>query len=307
MRNMPYLLLVFTVITFISAGAASIIYSPGIVREDDIQITASFYPVYITAKKLLYGVDGVQLNSLSEPQTGCLHDYVLSPQDMKLLKESDALLVNGGGMEVFLDDVISDCPKLTIIDTSKGLTNTIDDNSHYWMSISLYRNQVNIMADRLCSLLSGDLLAVEEIKSNRDSYISEIDSLISDMSTVLPSLRGTPVILFHEAYEYVSQDYGLETCIIIDLDEERQVSANEVSEALDTIRQKKVPIVLADKIYGRSLGELLSKETPVDVIYLDTIVTSDDEYDSDGSANPSPYITRMQQNINLIKQSLEQK
>lgn len=91
--------------------------------EDDrgINIVATFYPVYMIGLNLLDQVDEVQIHSLTELQTGCLHDYILTTEDMRLISEADVLVINGGGMESFLDDVKENYPKLTIIDASKGI------------------------------------------------------------------------------------------------------------------------------------------------------------------------------------------
>lgn len=43
--------------------------------DGKIQVVTSFYPVYIAAKNIVEGSKGVALENLSEPQTGCMHDY----------------------------------------------------------------------------------------------------------------------------------------------------------------------------------------------------------------------------------------
>ena len=40
-------------------------------------------------------------------QTGCLHDYSLKPSDLRLLEDADVFIINGAGMESFLDNVLS--------------------------------------------------------------------------------------------------------------------------------------------------------------------------------------------------------
>ena len=51
-------------------------------------------------------------------------------------------------------------------------------------------------------------------------------------------VKGQEVIIFHEAYAYVAKDYGLEVAMVMDLDEERQVSAGEVAEVLEEIKEQ---------------------------------------------------------------------
>ena len=51
-------------------------------KEADLRVVTSFYPVYVAALNLTDGVEGVAVESLTQPQTGCLHDFQLSPENM---------------------------------------------------------------------------------------------------------------------------------------------------------------------------------------------------------------------------------
>ena len=80
-----------------------------------------FYPMYVAAENVIGDVEGVTLENLSEPQTGCLHDYQLTAVDMKLLSKADVFIVNGGGIESFLSDVAESYPNLKIIQACDGI------------------------------------------------------------------------------------------------------------------------------------------------------------------------------------------
>ena len=61
--------------------------------------------MYVLAENLTEGIDGIQVTNLTENQTGCLHDYQLTTSDMKLIDEADAFIINGAGLETFLEKV----------------------------------------------------------------------------------------------------------------------------------------------------------------------------------------------------------
>mgnify|MGYP000795115505 CR=1 FL=1 len=84
--------------------------------DDMLTVVTSFYPMYIAALNIVDGVEGVRLENLSEPQTGCLHDFQLTPEDMKLLSTADVFVINGGGIESFMSDVAKAYPKLDVVD-----------------------------------------------------------------------------------------------------------------------------------------------------------------------------------------------
>ena len=90
-------------------------------KDGDLLVVTSFYPMYVAAENVIGDVEGVTLENLSEPQTGCLHDYQLTAADMKLLSKADVFIVNGGGIESFLSDVAESYPNLKIVQACDGI------------------------------------------------------------------------------------------------------------------------------------------------------------------------------------------
>ena len=102
------------------------------------------------------------------------------------------------------------------------------------------------------------------------------------------------VAILHEAFAYTAQSLGANVVATMDLDEERQVSAGEVSEFLDEIREHDVKIVFAEYDYGKSMGDLIEEQTDAKVVYLETLVH--------GSYSKDDYIKVMNENYRKIKE-----
>ena len=85
------------------------------------RIVTSFYLMYIATINITQGIDGVEVTNMTKPQTGCLHDYQLATGDLKTLEKADAFVINGAGMEAFLDKVVNQQKALKIIDASKDI------------------------------------------------------------------------------------------------------------------------------------------------------------------------------------------
>ena len=262
-------------------------------KEEEITIVTSFYPIYIAALNVVGDADQVQLKNLSEPQTGCLHDFQLTPEDMKLLSGADVFVINGGGIESFMKDVAKSYPDLTIIEASKDidlLEDEGEENAHAWMSVATYEQQVANIAD---GLAAADREHSALYQENADAYKDKLDALKVRQQAIAEKAKGQSVILFHEAYDYVASDYGLNVAYILDLDEERQVSAGEVADVLAAVRDDGVKYILAEELYGKSMGDTVEKETDAKVIYLDALNRGD--YDADS------YIEGMSANIDLME------
>ena len=61
------------------------------VVETDMLIMTSCNPVYLAACNVVGDIDGITVENLSQPTTGCLHDYTLTTEDMKNLAAADVL------------------------------------------------------------------------------------------------------------------------------------------------------------------------------------------------------------------------
>lgn len=295
-----FVLVMLVVITVVSGLLTNIYVSESSSKQEEqtLTVVTSFYPMYIAALNVIGDTDGVHLQNLSEPQTGCLHDFQLTPEDMKLLSKADVFIINGGGIESFMKDVAKSYPDLTIIEASEGidlLEDEGEENAHAWMSVATYEEQVNHIAE---GLIAADEKNASDYQKHADAYTVKLDALKERQQKVAEKIKEQSVILFHEAYDYVADDYGLNVAYVLDLDEERQVSAGEVADVLAAVRDDQVKYILAEELYGKSMGDTVEKETDAKVIYLDALNRGD--YDADS------YIKGMSANIDLIEQYLAQ-
>ena len=294
------------VITLVSFSSTFFIYKKGINRQnmqnqgtesqDTIKVVTSFYPMYIATMNVIDGIDGVELESLSEPQTGCLHDYVLTTEDMKNLSTADVLIVNGGGIESFIEKVAKTYPDLVIIQACDGIELLADgdeENAHAWMDVSLYEKQVENIA---AGLSKYDSANADKYKANASAYAKRLQPLVERMSKLKEQYGGGNIIIFHEAYDYVADALGMEVVFVMDLDEERQISAGEQADVLTAISDNEVKLVLADATYGKKMGDVVDAESVAKTIYIDPLTRG--EYYEDS------YIDHMNENIDILERTL---
>ena len=299
--------------------------------DDMLTVVTSFYPMYIATLNIVDGVKGVRLENLSEPQTGCLHDFQLTPEDMKLLSTADVFVINGGGIESFMSDVAKAYPKLDVVEACEDVAllseddadsdhdhdhdadaesdsdhdhdheadaesdsahnhDHGDENVHAWMSVPRYRTMVKTIASHLAQ---KDEAHAEEYYANAEKYDAKLAKLEKEQDSLKSLTDGQNIVIFHEAYAYVADDYSMNACYLLDLDEERSVSAGEIKQVISAIKDDGVSVILAEELYGKSMGDTVSRETDVHVVYIDPLNRG--EYDKDS------YLDGMEQNIELIK------
>lgn len=320
-----FVVIMLCCILFVGVGAANIYVNANSTNEktEDFVVVTSFYPMYIAAMNVMEDVPGVTLKNLSEPQTGCLHDFQLTPEDMKLLSTADVFIINGGGIESFMEEIAKAYPNLIVIDASEGIAllegdhdhegetdhiheDEIDQsheedqahdhdeevNAHAWMSVPLYRRQVENIAN---GLAEANPKNATFYKANALGYDTRLAKLEEKQQEVIELVKDQLAIMFHCAFDYVAEDYGLHVAFCMDLDEERQVSAGEVAAVLSIIETEDVKYIFAEELYGKSMCDMVQKEADVTVVYLDPLNRGDYAKDS--------YIEAMSRNIELIKEA----
>lgn len=313
-----FVAVLLTALLFAGIGLTRLYVAVEPESEEELRIVTSFYPMYIAVTNVVGDLEGVSVTNLSEPKTGCMHDYQLSPEDMKILSQADVFVINGGGIEAFLADVAEQYPDLTIIDACQGMeledeagdhehageaseglvsedgaaTQESGANAHVWMSIERYMDQI----DHITSGLSEMDAAHEDVyRANADIYTARLRRLQDEAAGLYGDAANAPVVLLHEAYAYVAEDYGMRVVDTLNLDEERQVSAGEVAELIAQIRENGVAVVLAEELYGKDMGEIIEEETEARVYYLDTL--------NRGSYDRDSYLTGMEENIRILKEA----
>lgn len=261
-----------------------------IARAESVQVTASFYPVYAMAAELLRGVSDATLGCLAPPTTGCLHDVALLPGDMQALLQTDVLLVNGAGMESYLDDVLAEFPALPIVDASAGVELLPNEeaheehgdhdehdehdhgayNAHIWLSVGNAMRMVENLADGLITALPAQ---AENIARNRDEYLGRLKALDAELRETLAPYAGREIVTFHAAFAYFARDYGLTVLATMVEDPESSLSAGQMAELCAVIQQHGLPPLFVEPAYDLSAAQVLASETGARVYTLDPATT----------------------------------
>lgn len=99
--------------------------------QGKLRILATTYPVYLLARNVVQSSPGAQVDLLVPAQTGCPHDYALTPKDMQKLAQADVLLLNGLGLDDFMLKALPKAkPGLVVVDSSAGVTPLKEGDAH---------------------------------------------------------------------------------------------------------------------------------------------------------------------------------
>ena len=235
-------------------------------------IVTSFYPIWLLALNLADGVPELEVRTLAAPGTGCLHDYQLQTGDMKVLSEADLFLVNGAGMESYLDHVFSAFPDLPVAEAAAGiplLTETDaltigeneDDgeiNAHIWLSAA----NAAVMAENLAKAMEAQFPdRQEKIEDNRKALQARLLALDQELREGLSGLPRKGIITFHEAFPYFARAYGLDIVAVVNREPGETLTPAQLAQLAEAIVALDAPPLFVEPQYEDLSARTLAAET----------------------------------------------
>ncbi len=301
MKKILAMILVISLLFTAGCGAATT------ESTTDSVIAVSFYPIYIFTLNLVDGIEGVTVKCMAEQSTGCLHDYTLSARDAKLLSDAELFIINGAGLESFMDDIGEAVGDLPVIDSSVGIElicshnddhedehvdahgHNHENNSHIWLSVENAKKQVlNIKNGLVAKYPKYE----KQINNNYEGYVKRLNELSLQLAENYPMVQGKEIITFHGAYEYMAAESGFVVSECIESDEGAEPSAKRIALLCDVIPERNVRALFVEPNYNGSAAEILAAETGV-IIYVLNPVT-------EGENSLTAYEDIMKQNIQTI-------
>ncbi len=277
------------------------------IREEDgsFSILTSFNPIYTLTLRITYGADNINVQNMAAPSTGCLHDYQLTTADMTKLSHADVFIINGGGMESFMEKAMAANTGLNVLNSSEGIEMLPESghdheggeheesyNSHIWLSIDKAKKQVENIRD---GLIKANAENKEIYEKNTADFLGELDALKDEYNTALAGVGGK-VISFHEGLIYLFSDYGIEVTEIIESEPGMSPDPQTLSGIINDVKESGIKVIFTEPQYPTSTAEVIARETGVKISTVDPLVTGDMDKDS--------YINVMRENLQVILQAM---
>lgn len=277
-------------------GILLVLITPRSPAAEPLRVVTSLYPVYVTTLNVTKGIEGIEVSNLTSPHIGCLHDYQLTAGDVRTLSEADLLLVNGAGMEPFLDKLRRNSPRLPVVEASNGVP-LMGGNAHVWVSFEGARRQVDNIAAALAEAAPEH---ADALRANAESYKASLAALEAKMHAGLAPHAGARVMTFHEAFPYFARDFGLELVGVVEREPGTAPSARELAETMELVRQRGVKALFTEPQYSDRSAQVIARETGVKVYQLDPVVT--------GPSGPEEargaWLAAMEKNLAVLQEAL---
>jgi zinc/manganese transport system substrate-binding protein len=188
------------------------------------------------------GGEHVKVQTLVGPD-GDPHTFEPSPQDSAAISKADVVVVNGLGLEGWLDRLIKASGfKGKLVVASDGVaTHTIDEDGktvvdpHAWNSAA---NGARYAQNIVKGLISADPEDKAALNKTGDDYIAqlhELDNWAKKRFSDIPESKRI-VLTSHDAFGYFSRAYHVRFLAVQGLSSESEASAKDVAALIDQIK-----------------------------------------------------------------------
>ena len=245
-------------------------------ENTNFKIVTSFYPMYIMLLNITTGAQNIELSNMTDVNIGCLHDYTLRTEDLKKIDEADVFIMNGLGLEDFIQKVLETNQELQVIDSSEEITEN-------------YITQVRTIANKLGSLNPENK---ELYANNAEEYIASINSIKKEYATKVETLRGKKAVCLNESFFYLGKELGMDFITIETNHEESTLSAEMLSSIIEQMKAENITYIILDKDDDMKNAQTLQRETGATIYALDSGLT--------GSLNKNSYLNSLQGNYRIL-------
>jgi len=313
------------ILTLLLTGCGGPAAAPKEDGESELHIVATTYPIYLFTTAVTEGAEGVRVDRLNTGETSCLHDYTLSVNDMKLLERADVIVMNGVGLEDFMEDALT-ASDAAVIDCSEGVEllenrshhHDEHDHSHdghdhghwdphYWMDPDRAVQMIENIRSGIvkldskheeCYLANADE-AIDILDVRKQGIASEAVAALATGHTGLDSIcTHLELITFHDGFQYFAQAFGLNLLESIEEEAGSEASAKEILEITALVKEHDIPAIFTEKNGSDATANAVARETGCQVLALDMIMSGE-------GSGIQPYLDAMIQNIQTVAEAMK--
>ena len=270
---------------FVAFIASFLLIGPA---QAEVKVLTSIKPLQLIAAAVQ---DGVAIPEVLLPPGASPHNYALRPSDVRKVQSVDLLYWIGPDMEGFLPRVLNgrtlpsvavqDLPGMKLrrfAEDSHSHAEEADEHDHDHrpgsLDAHLWLSPVN--ARVIATKMAADLSAADpdnaaRYQSNLKAFDERLDALDARLKKRLAGIQGKPYFVFHEAFDYFEDAYGLKHAGVFSVAAEVQPGAQHVATMRARLQEVGKTCVFSEPPLRPRLAETLVAGLPVKLAELDAL------------------------------------
>jgi zinc transport system substrate-binding protein len=205
------------------------------------------------------------------------HSFEPTPKLMAKISKSDLVVYSGAGLEPWTDGFdfkgkvidMSGHVKLRKLDSHHqhhGEAHKLGSfDPHYWLDISNMIVATNIITDELIKISPKNKTTYMK---NRDSYLLGLKKLDDDYKQKLSTCQGDTIIVNHNAFSYMANNYSFHVEALSGLSPEAQPSAKKMIELIEHVKEHNISTIFFESFVSDKAIKSIASEANVEVDVL---------------------------------------
>jgi zinc/manganese transport system substrate-binding protein len=254
-------------------------------QAEPVKIVTSFSVLGDLARQV--GGQYVAVTALVGPD-GDVHTYQPTPADAKNIARADLVIINGLGLEGWIDRLIEvsgfkgnivtasrDIPRVLMTSDQSAIDPTTDP--HAWQNLKNGGIYVKNIAAALASTDSTHAAFYFERATILRQNLDTLDQWVHQQIDNVPYTKRS-IISSHSAFGYFADAYGIQVIAPVGLSTESEPSAKDLKTLVDIIRSGKTRALFIENMADPKLINQLTQETGVRLggkLYADALSSAD--------------------------------
>jgi zinc transport system substrate-binding protein len=256
--------------------------------QAEVSLLTSIKPLQLIAAAV---EDGIATPEVLLPPGASPHHYALRPSDVRKVGGADLLYWIGPDMETFLPRVlqnrskpviaVQDLPGLKLrrfADDGHSHAEESDEHDHEHrpgsLDAHLWLSTLNarVIAARMAADLGRvDPANAARYQANAQAFSVRLDALDARIKARVATVAARPWFVFHEAFDYFEEAYGLKHTGVFSVAAEVQPGAQHVAAMRARLQEAGKTCVFSEPPIRPRLAETLTAGLPVKLAELDAL------------------------------------
>jgi zinc transport system substrate-binding protein len=248
-----------------------------------LEILTSIKPLQLIAIEI---TDGVTEPKALLPANVSPHDYALRVSDVKSIRSADLVVWFGSDLESFMASLVSNSKHLLTLSEEKSIklrkfdevvSHEGHDHGSYDSHIWLGPDQALQYAQSLAAKLSEiDAANADTYQKNVDIFKVKLHEKTKQIEQQLSSITDDGYYVFHDAYGYFEDFFGLNNLGYFTVSPERKPGAKTLINIRTTLKEQNVKCVFSEPQYTPAVIDSTIRGTQTKVGVLDPLATDID-------------------------------
>ncbi|NNE10807.1 MAG: zinc ABC transporter substrate-binding protein [Ilumatobacter sp.] len=232
------------------------------------------------------------------------HSFEPSLQDRAMIEDADLVIMNGGGLEGALEDLIETGPAAFVEvldhvgDAAEPADHDDDEHDHGGVDPHVWQDPTIVAAvlDEIAD--AGSAVGLDDCSGAYGAELRRLDADIAALIDALPASRRV-MVTSHDALGYFADRYGLDIVgtVIPANNTLAETNAADLAALADVIEQRDVTVVFTEELESTVDADALADRLGIAVVPLVTDALTDDPA-------TDTYLEMMRSNASMIATAL---